>query len=304
MRQRLQDTLRVAACLAFLPPAANAGTTDAVKHGEFVFRAAGCAGCHTDVDNDGPFMAGGRALRTPFGTFYSPNITPDPEFGIGGWSEEDLARALTQGVSPDGENYYPAFPYTAYSKMRREDIAALKTYLDTVPPVAQPNRSHDLPWYLSYRPLVMAWNWLNFTPGEYRDDPEHDAPWNRGAYIAEALSHCAECHTPRDDTGGLDMDMANAGATGGPEGETVPNITSDRDTGIGQWSEDDIAYYLETGMRPDGDYAGSLMAEVIDEGLSHLDRDDLAALARYVKSIPPIHNQVRQRTKSKRGEFD
>ncbi|MEA3413781.1 MAG: cytochrome c [Pseudomonadota bacterium] len=304
MRQRLRDTLRIAACLACLAPAANAGTTGTVKHGEIVFRAAGCAGCHTDADNDGAFVAGGHALKSPFGTFYSPNITPDPEYGIGNWSEEDLARALTDGVSPNGENYYPAFPYTAYTKMRRADIAALKAYLDTIPPVAQSNRSHDLPWYLSYRPLVMAWNWLNFTPGEYSDNPEHDALWNRGAYIAEALSHCNECHTPRDDTGGLDRELENAGTRAGPDGETVPNITSDRDTGIGKWSEDDIAYYLETGMRPDGDYAGSLMAEVIDEGLSHLDRNDLAALARYVRSIPPIQNQVRKRKKSKRGEFD
>ena len=304
MGRRVLASLCTFACLTPLLPAAHSAGDGLKAHGEFVFRAAGCAACHTDVDNDGAFLAGGRAMETPFGTFYTPNITPDPEFGIGDWSEADLARALTHGVSPDGENYYPAFPYTAYTKMHRDDITALKAYLDTVPPVSQSNRNHELPWYLSYRPLVMAWNWLNYTPGDYLDDPARSEQWNRGAYLAEALSHCGACHTPRDFTGGLDSDMTNAGTTAGAEGETVPNITSDRDTGIGKWSEDDIAYYLETGMDPGGDYAGSLMAEVIDEGLSHLGKDDLAALAHYVKSIPPVHNPAKKRKRSKRGEFD
>lgn len=297
-------SLSALACLLVLLPPAFAGQAALAERGERLFRAAGCVGCHTDLDNDGPFLAGGRALETPFGTFYSPNITPDPEFGTGDWSEADFARALTQGISPDGENYYPVFPYTAYTKMRPSDFAALKAYLDTVPAIPQPNRAHRLHWYVSYRPLVMVWNWLNFTPGEFREDPRRSAQWNRGAYLAEALAHCGECHTPRDYTGGLDTDMNYAGTTDGPGGETVPNITSDRETGIGKWSEDDIAYYLETGMDPAGDYAGSMMAEVIDEGLSHLDKEDLAALAHYAKSIPTIRNQVKKRKKVQRGEFD
>jgi mono/diheme cytochrome c family protein len=266
-----------------------------VERGEYLFRAGGCAGCHTDVDNKGPFLAGGRAIQSPFGTFYTPNITPHPTSGIGHWDEAAFIQAMTRGVSPEGAHYYPAFPYTSYTRIKREDLRALKAYLFSVPAVAQPNKPHDLPWYLSYRPLIGLWKRLFFTPGEFHPRPDRSPEWNRGAYLATALAHCAECHTPRNFLGGLRQSLAYAGTRDGPEGELIPNITPDRETGIGRWTLDDIAYYLETGATPDGDYAGSLMAEAIDEGLRYLSTDDLEAIATYIMSLTPIHNAIKKK---------
>ena len=290
--------------LLFTTLAGQAAQDDLLKRGEQVFRAAGCAGCHTDTDNDGPLLAGGRALETPFGTFYSPNITPDAKDGIGLWSDEDFVRALTQGIAPDGSYYYPVFPYTSYTQMHHNDIAALKAYLFTLPSVEQKNKPHDLPWYLSSRYLNWVWNLLNFTPGEFQPRPTRSSQWNRGAYLSLAMAHCAECHTPRNFMGGLDQDLRYAGTKGGPEGETAPNITSHKSTGIGRWSEDDLTYFLETGATPGGDYTGSLMAEVIDEGLRYLSQDDLRAIARYIHTLPPIEHAVKRKKRKKRGEFD
>ena len=283
---------------------AQASQDKLLERGEFIFRAAGCAGCHTDVDNDGALLAGGRAQKTPFGTFYSPNITPDPKYGIGAWNDTDFVRALTQGLAPDGSHYYPVFPYTSYTRMRRDDILALKAYLFTLPPVEQDNKAHDLPWYMSSRYLNWVWNLFNFTPGEYKMRTDRSSQWNRGAYLALAIGHCAECHTRRDLLGGLDHEMLYAGTKSGPEGEVVPNITSHKGTGIGRWSEDDLAYFLETGATPGGDYTGGLMAEIVDDGLRHLTQDDLRALARYIHTLSPIEHAVKRKKKRKRGEFD
>ncbi len=259
--------------------------------GEYLLRAAGCVACHTDSEHKGRFLAGGRAFVTPQGTFYSPNITPDPDHGIGHWSEQDLARALTKGIGPAGHRYYPLFPYTSYTRMRAEDISALKAYLDTVPPVARENREHDLPWYLP-RFAISLWQWLYFRPGTFVADPARDDRWNRGAYLVRALAHCAECHSPRNDLGGIDEALQMAGTRHGPDGESVPNITPDKETGIGRWSDADLAYYLKTGADPDGDYAGGLMSEVIDEGLSHLSDEDITSIVSYLKALPPIHHLV------------
>jgi len=262
-----------------------------IARGEYVLRAAGCIACHTDSKNKGPLLAGGRAFHTPQGIFYSPNITPDAEHGIGRWSEGDLVRALTEGQGPDGRHYYPVFPYTSYTRMRREDIHALKAYLDTVPVVARPNRPHDLPWYLP-RIAIGLWKLLYFQPGAYTPDPGLSAAWNRGAYLVDALAHCAQCHSPRNGLGGIEPALRMTGSTDGPDGEAVPNITSDKQTGIGDWSTSDLAYYLKTGADPDGDYAGGLMGEVIDEGLSHLDDQDIKAIVTYLQTLPPIHHEV------------
>lgn len=278
--------------------------TERIEYGEYIFRAGGCAGCHTDVDRDGAFLAGGRPLETQFGTFYTSNITPDPEFGIGRWSAEDFVRALTEGVSPEGNHYYPTFPYTSYTKMRREDILALWAYLRTVPAVARPAPAHDLVWYLASRYVNLVWKFIYFDPGEYEPEVDKSDQWNRGAYLHRALAHCPECHSPRNIFGALDQDRRNAGTKNGPEGEVIPNITPDKETGIGSWSEDDLAYFLKTGMLPDGDYTASLMAEVIDEGLQYLNQQDLRALAHYNLSLPPVEHAIKSAEKKRRGEFD
>jgi mono/diheme cytochrome c family protein len=274
------------------------GQQDLVKQGEYLVRAAGCVSCHTDHENKGAFLAGGRALETPFGTFYSPNITADKNKGIGRWSDRDFVNALRDGVSPDGSHYYPAFPYTSYTRLKDQDMAAIAAYLRSVKPVAKANREHDLPWYL-FRWMIGIWKWLFFDAGEYREDSSKDKTFNRGAYLA-TIGHCAECHTPRDRKGVLDDARYLAGTKEGVEGEAVPNITPDKDTGIGRWSAGDLAYFLKVGELPDGDYTGSLMAEVIDDGTSHLRDEDLKSIAFYLRSIPAISNQDFRKNKKKR----
>ena len=269
--------------------------------GEYLFHAAGCLACHTDVDNDGPPLAGGRALETSFGTFYSPNITPDPEHGIGDWSDDDFVRALGEGIAPDGSHYFPSFPYTSYTLMRREDMLAIKEYLFSLDPVDRPNRAHDLPWYLSFRQLLWFWKRMYFDNDEFEEVGDRATAWNRGAYLVQALGHCAECHSPRNPLGAIDPGMHYAGTHSGPGGEAVPNITPDRQTGIGGWPRSDVTYFLQTGATPDGDYAGGEMAEVIDEGLSHLDRSDLEAMTEYLQSIPPVTNLIKRPEKSPGG---
>lgn len=256
-----------------------------------MLRAAGCITCHTDEDNDGDLLGGGRAIETPFGTFYSPNITFDPRRGIGAWSVADLAGALRHGVGPRGENFYPVFPYTSYTQMHEDDIRALYAYLITVPFSDQENRPHDIPWYLSWRMAARVWKTLFFEPGEFRPDPQKSAEWNRGAYLVRALAHCGECHTPRDAFGAMEPSMFLAGASDGPEGDSVPNITPDRETGIGKWSRYELLDYLTSGMDPDGDFAGGLMVKVIDDGLAHLTEADREAIVDYVRSLPPIEHR-------------
>lgn len=305
----LDRPVRSALRIVFVVLVAHATTAahgEQLRRGEYVFRAAGCTGCHTDSDNNGPWLAGGRALHTPFGTFHTPNITPHPQYGIGRWRLEDFERAMREGIDPDGRHYYPAFPYTSYTRLRRQDVTALWDYLRTVPPVARANRSHDLPWYLSFRPLLWFWKSLFFEPGEFVDRADRSAQWNRGAYLAQAMAHCAECHTPRNLLGALELRLRYAGVRDGPEGESAPNITPHNETGIGRWSADDIAYYLQSGATPVGDYAGGLMAAVIDEGLGELPEADLVAIAAYLKSLSPIENRVLPAEKKPSGanEFD
>ena len=290
-----------------LAVAAGVSPTDPlVKQGEYVYRAAGCYGCHTDEKHAGKPLAGGHALATPFGSFYTPNITPDPETGIGRWSEQDFFRALREGLSPTGDHYYPSFPYPSYTKLTDEDLRALWAYLKAQPPVKQANRKHDLKWFARARSFVGSWKGLYFTPGAYRPDATKSAVWNRGAYLAEAAAHCGECHTPRTALGGIQSGMHYAGTREGPDDSVVPNITPDKKTGIGRWRASELAEYLETGMTPDGDSAGDLMAEVIDNSLQYLRKEDLAAIAEYVLSLPPVEHSVRKTGKKpvKKEEFE
>ena len=277
-----------------------------IKQGEYVYRAASCYGCHTDEKSGGKPLAGGHALVTPFGTFYSPNITPDAETGIGRWSERDFVRALREGKSPSGDNYYPSFPYPSYTKLTDDDMRALWAYLRSVPAVKQVNRQHDLNWYTRARSFVSSWKGLYFTPGAYKPDAAKSATWNRGAYLAEAAAHCGECHTPRGALGAVKSGLHYAGTREGPKDSVAPNITPDKKTGIGRWRVSELADYLETGMTPDGDSAGDLMAEVIDNGLRYLRKDDLTAIAEYVLSLPPVENSLQKPGKKpvKKAEFE
>lgn len=266
---------------------ADKPTAESVTRGGYVLRAAGCLSCHTDSKNKGQPLAGGRALPTPFGTFYPPNITPDSDTGIGEWTIEDLSHALREGRAPDGRHYYPAFPYTSYTGMTDQDVADLWAYLMAQPPVARANQPHELPLPFRFRALLGIWKALFFEPGRFTGDPAKDATWNRGAYLVEALGHCGECHTPRNALGGMDSDRRLAGTAKGPQGKKVPNITPHAKEGIGDWRESDTAFFLKTGFFPDGDVAGGAMAEVIDDGTSHLNDADRAAIAAYLRDLPP-----------------
>ena len=261
---------------------------EAVARGAYIFRAAGCLACHTDTKNKGAPLAGGRALATPFGTFYTPNITPDPVHGIGAWSDADFLRALGEGVAPDGRHYYPAFPYTSYTGMTERDALDLKAYLFAQPAVGQPNRAHDLKFPFGFRFLMVPWKVLFFEAGSRVGDPARDAKWNRGAYLVAHLGHCGECHTPRNFLGGIDRDRPLAGNPNGPDGKKVPNITPHREAGIGKWRASDITYVLKSGFLPDGDYVGGAMTEVVEEGTSHLNDADRAAIADYLMNLEPF----------------
>ena len=264
--------------------------SDAVAKGRLLFAAGGCANCHTDTKRKGPLAAGGAALKTPFGDFFGPNITPDKTHGIGAWSDADFIRAMRDGVAPDGSHYYPVFPYTSFTYMTDSDLLALKAYIFTLPPVARADRPHDVGFPFNLRFGQMFWKWLFFDRGPYRPDQARSAEWNRGAYLSQAVAHCGECHTPRNSLGGLDRSRWFMGAEEGegPEGEGVPNIRSDGKKGLSSWSKEQIETYLESGEDPEGDYAGSLMFDVIDKGTDQLSDADRAAIATYLKDLPPL----------------
>lgn len=282
----------LAMLIAVSPLCAIAQSDDAAEllaRGEYVLRISGCIHCHTA--EGGTPLAGGRPLETPFGTFYTPNITAHRDAGIGAWSEADFQRALRLGTAPDGSHYYPAFPYTAYTRMSDADIHALHAYILSLPASDQSSRNHDLSWMLRWRFAAQVWQWLFFSPGEFVMRPERDAQWNRGAYLAEALGHCGECHTPRNLFGALQADLAYAGTAEGPEGELVPNITPHQETGIGDWSRAELYEFLRFGELPNGEYTAGLMDPVITE-LSKLTEEDRHALTEYLRALPPIDNKV------------
>ncbi len=268
--------------------AAPAFAETAIERGAYLTAAAGCVACHTDAKAKGAPFAGGAALETPFGTFHAPNITPHPEHGIGAWSDADFVRALRQGISPDGRHYFPVFPYTSYTHMTAADAVAIKAYLFSLAPVARANRAHDIRFPFGWRFAQTFWKLMFFEPGPARADSSKTPEWRRGAYLVRALVHCGECHTPRNALGGMDRDLWLAGAPKGTQGDATPNITPDKETGIGGWSEEEIADYLEIGMDPDGDFAGSTMAEIIDHATGKLTPADRAAIVTYLRSVPPI----------------
>jgi mono/diheme cytochrome c family protein len=286
--------LVLAACGADREQAAVATKGDAAR-GEAVFALAGGCGCHTP--EKGPIGAGGVAIETPFGTFYSTNVTPDREHGIGAWSDAEIARAIRSGLLRDGSVEAPVMPYFAYAGMADDDLRDLIAYLRTLPPAAQPNRTHeaDLPLpRLAFR----AWRLLFAGGAEAPASAPHDGV-ARGRYLVDHVGICGDCHTPRDRFGAPEGDMYLAGTRFGPDDELVPNITSDRETGIGDWDEDDVVELLRLGMKPDFDNVQGSMAEVIDgiagaPGLGKAPESDLKAMAVYLRTVPPIHHLVEE----------
>lgn len=283
---------RTAAALLFSLAAGPASAEDAlIERGEYLVTAGGCVTCHTADDDAAPF-AGGLALESRFGTFYSPNITPDPETGIGDWSDEDFVQSLWQGVAPNGDHYFPSFPYTSYTGILRDDALAMKAYLFSLEPVAKANREHDLGLIISSRVTAGIWKDRYFDAARFEPDSARDEQWNRGAYLVRHLGHCGECHTPRSRFGAPRHSRELSGNPDGPDGEDVPSITADPEDGIGGWSVRDIVYFLESGMLPDGDFTSGSMVAVIDDNTSRLTRDDRLAIATYLKSLSGAAEQA------------
>ena len=288
-----------------LPASALPAHAPDIANGKYMFIAGGCAECHAvpvkgcdDLNIESKeALAGGRCLRTAFGTFHVPNISPDKETGIGHWSTLDFINAMKRGVAPDGSHYYPAFPFTSYQRMRIEDLIDLKAYLDTLPAVRNEVPAHELVFPFSLRRALGLWHRLYVDGESFTPDPDASAEVNRGAYLVRGPGHCAECHSSRNLIGGIVAETEFAGAPNPAEEGTVPNITPS-DDGIGDWDEDDIAYFLETGNTPEFDVVGGLMAPV-QENMAKLTSEDRLAIAAYLKSLPPRPSAVPEQDKKR-----
>jgi mono/diheme cytochrome c family protein len=279
--------------LLLLSAVATAAQAASVERGEYLTAAGGCITCHTNTAGKGEEFAGGRPIESPYGTFFSPNITPDMETGIGGWDGDSFETAMREGISPDGEHYYPAFPYTSYTGISRTDMDDILAYLQSLTPVRQEKREHELVWYARYRFGIGLWKLVFFDEQTGTEtDPEQSDEWNRGAYLVRHLGHCGECHTTRGWAGNTQHDLELAGTISGVEGSEkvkgIPNITPERESGIGTWNTDDIEFFLEMGMTPDGDFIGDAMASVVDDNTALLTPADRRAMAVYLQSLAPL----------------
>jgi len=279
---------------ANVPASALTQRTPDLDNGKTMFFAGGCASCHaTPNQDDKMLLGGGLGLKSPFGTFYVPNISPDPNDGIGRWSEADFVTAMVKGTSPEGRHLFPAFPYPSYQRMRIEDVRDLFAHMKTLPAAQEKSKTHDVPFPFNIRRSLGGWKLL-FLDGEpFKPDPTKDAVWNRGAYLVNGPGHCAECHSPRNLLGGI---VASQRFAGGPDpsGEGfVPNITQ---KGLSNWSHEQLVKLFETGDLPDGDSVGGEMGKVV-ANTARLSAADRSAIATYIKSLPPVEGPKKPESK-------
>ncbi|AXQ29404.1 cytochrome c [Solimonas sp. K1W22B-7] len=260
------------------PPTGIAAT----ERGRYLVRVGDCMACHTR--QGGADYAGGRAIPTPFGTFYSPNLTPDNETGLGEWSADDFWKALHEGRSRDGSLLYPSFPYTNYTRLTRDDSDAMFAYLKGLPPVSEPRREHRLEFPYNYRLLLVGWRALFFRPGVYQPDGARDAQWNRGAYLVQGLGHCSACHEARNALGAVQSRDNPAG--GLVLNWYAPALAAPAEAGVQDWPQEEIVALLRDGVAPRASTLGP-MAEVVYESLQHASAEDLGAMATYLKSLAP-----------------
>ncbi|THD81727.1 MAG: c-type cytochrome [Phenylobacterium sp.] len=258
---------------------------DPITRGRYLAKAADCEACHT-VEGGAPY-AGGRPFKTPFGTMYSPNITPDRATGLGTWSDADFLRAVHKGIAKDGERLYPSFPYEAYTLMSDDDVLAIKAYLFSLPPTHAVAPPDALAFPFNHRPLMAVWSLIYNPDHRFQPRADRSPEWNRGAYLAEALAHCGDCHTARNLAQALDNRRKFGGAV--TAGWRAYNITADRSSGVGSWTDDEIAEYLHAGHAAGHGSAGGPMAEAVDLSLSNLTPGDTRALVAYLRSVPAIH---------------
>ena len=279
---------------ATLPASALGAHQVNADNGRTMFFAGGCASCHATPGQDDKLrLGGGFGLKSPFGTFYAPNISSEQKDGIGAWTEMQFANAMLKGTSPQNTHYFPAFPFTSYHLMTLPDVRDLYAHMKTLPAVQGKARAHDVPFPFNQRRPLGGWKLLFFDDSPFKPDASKSAQWNRGAYLVNGPGHCAECHSPRNILGGIKSGQRFSGGPN-PEGEGwVPNITQAR---LKDWSQDDFEYLLESGMTPDGDSVGSNMSAVI-RNTSQLSNEDRAAMAAYLKSLPPVQGPTRPATK-------
>ncbi len=274
------------AAVLLMPTVAVAQRSDtqdftSIERGRYLATVGDCVACHT-VPGGTPY-AGGRAIVTPFGTLLSPNLTPDQQSGIGNWTDDQFIRAVRDGIGSGGQHLYPALPYPYYTRASREDVLAIRTYLATLPATRNEVKANQLPFPFDVRTSLIAWNTLNFRPGEFQPHADKSAEWNRGAYLVEGLAHCGACHTPKNVTGG---DETSRALQGYPlQGWVAPNLTGNSQAGLGNWPAEAIVEYLKTG-RNEFNAASGPMAEVISYSTSRMTDDDLWAIAAYLKDQP------------------
>ncbi|MET1047967.1 MAG: cytochrome c [Hyphomicrobium sp.] len=263
---------------------ASLAKADVVERGEYLTRAADCEACHTAKGGE-PF-AGGLAFKLPFGTLYSPNITPDKDTGIGKWTDADFIRAIHKGIAPDGSRFYPAFPYPSYTLLTKDDALAIKAFLFSLKPINKEAPPNTLVFPFNQRWLMAFWSFFYNSNERYRPNPSQSAEWNRGAYLAEALGHCGECHTPRNLMQAVDNKKKFAGAV--TAGWRAYNITQDKTSGIGSWDVETTAKFLAHGHVEGLGTASGPMGEAIDMSLRHMKPEDIGALVTYLKTVPAI----------------
>jgi mono/diheme cytochrome c family protein len=275
---------------------------EVLEKGRYLFEASGCMHCHTN-DKTKP-LAGGKGIPTPFGVFIAPNITMDKSTGIGNWTDAQFLKAMRKGKNPAGQNYFPVFPFTSYSQMTDADILSIKAFLKTLPSFELKNKEHQVRFPYNLRSLVSVWRFFNISNQKNRTEadffknrgpfttiPTRDQEWNRGAYLTEAVLHCAQCHTPRNGIGSFKWKewMGGSRVSGGKT--AAPNITSSKNFGRGHWSSEDWEMFLTTGMNPDGVMVGGEMAQVVDFGTAKLTAQDRQAVIKYLISLKPVESK-------------